>query len=359
MSHPIFSVMLHNDRRILRAMLFLSLVSFLIFTSYFHSNILSSTWLRSRPRENLADRFVSQPNKPFFPPLQKGSPATDLIDNQTLSSPSALCANFPSHLLDEIQVVIKTGVSEKTETQAMLATFAACIPNVLIFSDAEEYIDGHHIIDILSDLPPSYAIDNPDWVTYTAQHHALAEGRAVPKTHDAWKLDRFKFLPMVDKAFRLAPDARWYVFIEADVYYFWDTLFRLLDPLDAEERHYLGVPTAGSHRRWFAYGGGGIVLSRGLVRDLLQGGKQQLSAKYEKWVRKDCCGDAVLAYVILKELGNKLEALYPIFSGEALEGLAVTREKWCIPLLGLHRVSPQQMEELWIWERSREYDEVS
>lgn len=52
--------------------------------------------------------------------------------------------------------------------------------------------------------------------------------RPVEYSSEGWKLDRFKFLPMVDKTYQMRPCADWYVFIEADVYYFWGMLNRCL-----------------------------------------------------------------------------------------------------------------------------------
>lgn len=270
------------------------------------------------------------------------------------------CAGFPTHLLDHIQVVLKTGTGELAKNKAHLATVSSCITNLIVFSDLEEEVGHHHFIDVLANLSSSYAVDNPDFATYTAQKEAHSQGGVVGYSPEGWRLDRFKFLPMVENAYEMRPNASWYVFIEADVYYFWDTLFRLLDQLDPSEMHYMGSPVAGSYGRYFAYGGAGLVLSQGLMKRLVGDSSvnPRLSVRYETWVKQDCCGDAVLAYAILDKTGVKLEGLYPTFAGDELTSLRVDREKWCIPLLALHRVSPEQMASLWEWERTRPYNEA-
>lgn len=148
----------------------------------------------------------------FFPPL-KNHHKGELVD---------LCEGFPTHLLEKVQVVMKTGTGEAAKTKAHLDTVSSCITNILIFSDLEETIGGHQFIDILADLPASYH-NNPDFVAYSAQKQAHDEGKPVEYSAEGWKLDRFKFLPMVNKAYQMRPHADWYVFIEADVYYFWGT----------------------------------------------------------------------------------------------------------------------------------------
>lgn len=148
----------------------------------------------------------------FFPPLK----------NTHKKTPIDLCKNFPTHLLDKIQIVMKTGTGESAKTKAHLETVSSCITNILVFSDLEETIGSHQSIDILADLPPSYN-NNADFAAYAAQKQAHSEGKPVGYSAEGWKLDRFKFLPMVDKAYQMRKKADWYIFIEADVYYFWGT----------------------------------------------------------------------------------------------------------------------------------------
>lgn len=136
-----------------------------------------------------------------------------------------------------------------------------------------------------------------------------------------------------------------------------DTLFRLLRQLDPSKPHYMGSPAAGRDGVFFAYGGAGFVLSRGLMKSLV-GDSTQLSVRYEDYAENDCCGDAALGYAIMNKTGEPLQALYPTFAGDELDGLKVNHERWCIPLLALHRISPEQMKSLWTWERTRTYDQV-
>ncbi|ORY01838.1 hypothetical protein BCR34DRAFT_449321, partial [Clohesyomyces aquaticus] len=281
--------------------------------------------------------------RPFFPPLR--TPSDDL------------CAGFPKDLLKSVQVVLKTGAGEKAKAEAHLATVTSCIPNLIVVSDLEDDVDHQHVIDILAELPASYSTDNLDFAAYITQKEANKNGN-VEYSKEGWKLDRFKFLPMVEKAYWTNPRASWYVFMEVDVYYFWDTLFRFLDQLDPARMHYMGSPAPGANNLHFAYGGAGFVLSKGLMDRLVGRHLISLSVEYEEWIKNDCCGDAVFGYAIYNRTGVKLEPLYPIFAGDELRGLKIDEERWCIPILALHRVNPEQMKDLWKWERTRPYDEL-
>lgn len=301
-----------------------------------------------------AFRTSTSPSKSsLFPPLPEGCFVS--LDHKILGDVD-VCANFPSHRLSEVQIVVKTGYAERDRLETLLTTFGSCISNILIVSDAPDRIAGHEVVDVLADLAPSYTQDNPDWAAYTAQLTRAQSGERVDKSPEGHRLDRFKFLPMVDRAYASAPKAKWFVFFETDIYFFWDTLFRLLDRLNANERHYLGSPASGTPDFWFGYGGAGIVLSGRLVRDLVKNGRQKLSVKYEELAKADPNGDAILGYAIDRELGHRLGHIYPTMPGEALEGLRIDREsKWCTPLANIHYVNPEQMTALWAWERCRFY----
>lgn len=293
----------------------------------------------------LRPETYSYSTSPVFPPV-----------NTTPGHSIDLCRNFPQQWLETVQVVMKTGVAESEHNRAQLASVGSCLKNMIVVSDFEEQVAGYDFIDILKTLPTSYT-KHPDFSTYYTQQSAHSNGSVVEPSTGGWKLDRFKFLPMVETAYEMRPNASWYVFFEADVYIFWDNLFRLLGQYDAQEMHYFGSAVPGSYGRWFAYGGAGIVLSQGLMSKLIDNGPR-LSERYRKMVTDDCCGDAVLAYVIYHKLGVKLENLHPMLSGDYLEDLKINEQRWCTPIVSLHRVSATALRSLWSWERTRHAPEV-
>lgn len=310
------------------------------------------TLSRTRRPEPDPARTFKAITKSYFPPLKYPSNKLD-VD---------YCENFPKKQLDEVQVVLKTGAGDREKIRAQLQTVSSCISNIIIVSDHDEKIGDYRIIDVLAELPPTYAVKNTDFQAYDEHKKAHADGDTANYAQQGWKLDRFKYLPMVDKAYEVNPKAKWFVFMESDVYFLWDTLFRLLEQYDYTESHYFGAPAAGSAERTFAYSGAGFVLSQGLMKRLLPqkptGGFSKLSQRYEEWAKDDTRGDAVLAHAILNATDTKLESLSPTFSGEDLRTIKIDADRWCVPLLSLHRISPEQMEALWKWERTRPYNKV-
>ncbi|KAI3391400.1 hypothetical protein diail_7441 [Diaporthe ilicicola] len=208
---------LHPSSRVIRRpQVYITFVCFLVFLlALAKFNVSTSVDFLSSSRQSpyyIKDEshYYTWETPSFLPPLK--SPHNGQSGD--------LCEGFPTHLLEKVQVVMKTGTGEAAKTKAHLDSVSSCITNILIFSDLEETIGGHQFIDILADLPPSYH-KHPDFEAYSAQKKAHDEGKLVEYSAEGWKLDRFKFLPMVDKAYQMRPNADWYVFIEADVYYFW------------------------------------------------------------------------------------------------------------------------------------------
>ncbi|KAK1148815.1 hypothetical protein N8T08_008700 [Aspergillus melleus] len=276
-------------------------------------------------------------------------------------SDDVICDSFPTNLLSRVQVVLKIGSSEaKDRLETQLATVTRCISNLLIVSDRESELNGHHVYDILGTLPASFRNNTPDFDAYDA----IQQGKTVDSA-EGWRLDRFKFLPMVESAYEMNPTAQWFVFLESDTYYVWDNLFRLLDQFNPSVPLYFGSPTpgrwAGDQRTFFAYGGAGFVLSAGAVERLVSRGTgsrgeyidPSLSVRYEDVVKGDCCGDSVLGWA-LYDHGVKLSGMWPMFNPHPLHGIPFDNAYWCQPVISMHKTFLHDMEDLVKWENRRD-----
>lgn len=264
--------------------------------------------------------------------------------------PKDPCSSFPSHVLQRIQVVLKIGSTEPADRlDAQLSTSTRCISNLIIFSDREYNLGGRPVYDIIADLPPSYMTNNSDFNTY--------RGLPEDKPGSGWRLDKYKFLPMVERAYQMNPTAEWFVFQEADTYMVWDNLFRLLEHFDPNVPLYMGSPSPGHGLpeggvTWFAYGGTGVVLSSAAVKRLVtrevgQYGEfvqPSLTERYEDVVKSDCCGDSVLGWV-LYEAGIPLSGLWPLFNPHPFHSIPFADAYWCQPIISAHRPHPDEMKE--------------
>ncbi|KAK0625200.1 hypothetical protein B0T17DRAFT_492491 [Bombardia bombarda] len=313
--------------------------------------------------------YTFETTSAFYPAALEGAETKTVQD---------LCSSFPSHLMQRIQPVLKMGHGEdRQKRDAQLDSVSACFgpTELLIFSDMDEVsVHGRHVMDIIANLPQAYFTDNPDFDNYTAMRELQKGGRLTAENDptigkNGWKLDKYKFLAEVERAWLLRPDRDWYVFYETDTYIFWDNMFRFLSMLDPQAPLYMGSPSPGQEYEdpyskktmltWFANGGPGFVLSRGAMEKLMsrksspagQFTAPPLSLAWLDTLRRDCCGDSVLGWA-LWHAGIPLSGFFPMFNTYPAHAIPYTERAWCQPALTVHKPNPSDMLELWRWEHT-------
>ncbi|EOD46740.1 putative glycosyltransferase family 31 protein [Neofusicoccum parvum UCRNP2] len=165
-----------------------------------------------------AKQNTPKPSPAAAPPAL--DPASVLIMVKT--GATALWQRLPIHL--------STTLSDGTRT-----------PNIAIYSDAATAIAGRPIVDVLANASSALRA-SPDFRTWHAVRAAARDNRYLDQQGDealyvpgAWRLDKYKFVPMVAHAARNFPGKQWYVFMEDDTFYFWDSLYAWLATFDADE----------------------------------------------------------------------------------------------------------------------------
>ncbi|KAF2501257.1 hypothetical protein BU16DRAFT_546567 [Lophium mytilinum] len=269
------------------------------------------------------------------------------------------CKALPKHAFDKIQVVLKLGAGEvESKLPIHLRTVTSCVPDLLIFSDFEETAHGHHLIDALENFSEQYEHDNPDFKIYDSIKQQKASGQRVGKSGDGWKLDKYKFLPMMELTWKTPRQKDWYVFIELDTYVVWDNLLRFLSHLDPEQPLYMGSPVWPAKKPVFGHGGSGLILSRKALGELASYGRKfrdEYSVGNHQFgldMKGECCGDEVLARVF-KDIGITLKGYWPLINGEKVSTLRFGPEQWCEPIITLHHLSDKDVGDLWDWEMKR------
>ncbi|KAJ5655067.1 hypothetical protein N7490_002070 [Penicillium lividum] len=335
---------------------FVTLSTTLLFASYSWKNGYGrhlSTLVSGNKDPDLEPDFWNWQTVTHFQEYKSKRPSTDDI-----------CAEFPTNILSRVQVVLKTGSTESAERiNASMNSVTSCISNLLVVSDRATELHGHVVHDVLADLVPiAESLNVTDFKTYKA----LQSGDESVGGGEGWRLDRFKFLPMIERAKEANPTAEWFVFIETDTYLFWDNLFRLLDRYDPAVPLYFGSPSPGfwlkdEKRVWFAYGGAGFVLSRAAVEILTERkigeygeyAEPSVSEQYMDVVNRDCCGDSVLGFV-LHQKGIDLSGLWPMFNAHSLHSIPFDAKHWCQPVISLHKSLFSDMTGLAKWESKRD-----
>jgi len=265
------------------------------------------------------------------------------------------CAHLPSS--EDILVILKTGATEiHRKLPIHFSTTFHCIKHYAIYSDMAEEINGHHVYDALDEVDEEIKRTNPDFELYRQTQEYRANGEGVAElfkregtSKKAWKLDKWKFLPLMDKALRMRPRSKWYVFIEADTYVVWSNLLEWLTKFNPEEPLYIGGQShMGSVE--FAHGGTGFIVSNPALRMVMEKRASNLQ-EWDKLTTERHAGDSILAEAF-KAANISLTRSWPILQGETPYTLDYTENHWCFPVVSYHHMPSSWIKLMWNFEQS-------
>ncbi|RDW76040.1 hypothetical protein BP5796_06861 [Coleophoma crateriformis] len=259
-------------------------------------------------------------------PLPPPSPAeTTHID----STPSPEQQIMDSMRAQGIQVVFKTGAQELAQLAINLGTTLRFFDqqDVLFFSDMHDSIGPFTVHDALRNVNQNIRDNHPDFEIYRKlkQYHMtgqniqdLVEDSSHGDGRSGWKLDKWKFLHMIEEAFEMRPNAKWAKMM-AD------------DPGSA-----LGYGSIA-----FAHGGSGYVISNAAMNKLLGPAQpEDIAARWDSRLQGVCCGDMALADA-LHAKGVDLTGAHPFFNGYKPTTLTYgPQQHWCQPVVTMHHVVP-------------------
>ncbi|KAH0032185.1 glycosyltransferase family 31 protein, partial [Aureobasidium melanogenum] len=236
----------------------------------------------------------------------------------------------------ETLVIMRTGSTELQDKLPIhLATTLLRYPDSIIFSDFEEDFKNRHIFDALESVDPHLKETSPDfdlWRRLKQYGRAILRtdelsGKAVWVDHGTgkaknpgWKLDKFKFLPMVNRTLHEYPDKKWYIFVEPDTFIFWQNLLVYLSNLDWTKPYYLGGQiNIGSIE--FGQGGNGFIVSRPALQNVVAH-YQTRQKEYEDFTEGHWAGDCVLGKAFKDSAGAGKSVLASIIIRHLEETLA-------------------------------------
>jgi hypothetical protein len=144
-----------------------------------------------------------------------------------ISTPRSLpCHSLPG--TKETLFILRIGATEIADRlPAHISSSLRCFPNHVVFSDFEERSQDENVLDALEFVDPQIIANNQGFELYRrVQRDGRAglapselsgsEAQALSDSGHAeipgWKLDKWKFVPMVNRTLYEFPDMEWYVF---------------------------------------------------------------------------------------------------------------------------------------------------
>jgi hypothetical protein len=297
------------------------------------------------------------------------------LATSSISTPRGLpCHSLPG--TKETLFILRTGATEIADRlPAHISTSLRCFPNHIVFSDFEERFQDENVLDALDFVDPQIIANNQGFELYRRLQRdgraglapselSGSEAQALSDSGHAeipgWKLDKWKFVPMVNRTLYEFPDMDWYVFMEADSFILWSTLQLYLSKMDPTKPHYLGVDTYIGDDPPFAHGGAGFIVSRPAMRMVVDYYSEHKAA-IEAWTDGHWAGDAVLGKTF-KDAGVPLTSVWPLVHGESTGHAFFARsgspgvpkeykQVWCYPAGTYHHMSSAAVDSLWHFEQ--------
>ena len=287
------------------------------------------------------------------------SPSESHLNNGSEGSPllkstPATCRDVPG--ADNVMILLKTGATEIYQKLPphFLTTFK-CVPHFMIFSDLAQELADYPVYDAIENIGQKLRDEHHDFELYRKLQQYQREGQDMSKLQGSgsWDLDKWKFLPMLHKAFSTAGDnINWFVVMEADTSLSWTNLLQWLRTMDHTKPYYAGAQNV-IGQTTFAHGGSGIIISR-RAADMLEeqrdlAGPDEWDADWERRLAVSCCGDEVIARAFMTA-DIHLTPSWPLIQGETVESLDWKEIHWCAVAISWHHVSAIQLDSLWQFE---------
>ncbi|KJY02132.1 hypothetical protein TI39_contig192g00001 [Zymoseptoria brevis] len=324
---------------------------------------------------------------PVAPSASDSSPGShtqsisNFLPHSTLSTstPSPLSSFNPtsppclalSPLAADTVIILKTGSTEiASKFPIHTTTTLRCYPHSLIFSDHAETFHNFTILDALASVSPAIQATHPDfqlWRRLRAHGREALDGTELAgpggmadpngtghNDNPGWKLDKWKFLPMLASTYSLHPHQKWYIFVETDTYLFLQSALSHLSslPNPSTEKVYIGADTLIGDTH-FNHGGSGFAISHAAMHAVVEL-YQSEQAHWELVTDNHWAGDAVLGLAMAKA-GVQVTGAAPTWQERSIGAVEFGEEegrgRWCAPTVSFHHLSAEEVREMWEFEQ--------
>lgn len=267
-----------------------------------------------------------------------------LLTRNDLVHPVNVGKCTPLEGAQDIFVVMKTGSMVLRERLPVyFETVFRCIPDYVIYSDTAEEIHGHAVHDILADIDAPLREKTPGFEFYNLLQTRKQNLTGLP-VFDGWKLDKWKFLPMISTTLKTRPDAKWFVFIEDDTALVWSNLLLWLSEYDHTQIYFFGREERISNRP-FPYGGSGFVLSNAALRRAVEWMTPRME-EYFNLTYHHLHGDIALGWM-LEDAGLPLMNAAHLFQADRPSWTEYDQRVWCRRVVTHHHMSAAETASLW------------
>jgi hypothetical protein len=248
------------------------------------------------------------------------------------------------------------------------------VPQVLVLQDSRFYdtlnlmsdmhmdIGGFHVHDVLDRLDAKFVESHPDLARYGRQMQLVQQRINLEKLREEdpqkerearKKVEKYKYLRMIERAWELKPDRLWYVFADTDTFLFRSNVLVYLGQFDPTKNFFFANSPGMDATETHEVGSSTFILSVQAMRSLLVDRRDVIS-KWDSRVAEHGSGFDVLTSALSTELGLGFNQTWPGISGFHPANVPYGPGMWCERVLAMHHVPPQIASGLWRFQRDRE-----
>lgn len=274
-----------------------------------------------------------------FAPFPTGRNATA---TSTPTPKESTCREMPG--ASDIMVIVKTSKSSlHAHVPTQLENLLSCVPHHAIFSDHSGFIGNYSVHDCLDEIPAAIKEKHEEFKDYELQKQIKVD--SVSK-----HLDRWTWLPMVYKMYKLQPDLRFYLVIEPDTAISWTNLLQWVARLDSRIPYYAGAPLHLGETK-FVQRSSGILLSNTALKKFAKAYDELYESEWQARVAGESLGDVVLA-TAMADAQVETYGAHPLLQANTPWSVSWDRKYWCVPAVGFHHMGKEQLTQAWNFQKN-------
>ncbi|KAH7069186.1 hypothetical protein BKA63DRAFT_570041 [Paraphoma chrysanthemicola] len=236
----------------------------------------------------------------------------------------------------------------------------------LIFSDLQMNVGDFPVFDVLFGYTRDFIGGNKELERYRQQ--VSFARRSIPlsrlKKQDGReeaeilaKLNKYKILQAMARAWEYRPDRSWYAFVEDDTFVDRVNTLDWLAQYNPKTKWFFGNPPVSGVSDAFAAGGSSFILSAGAMKELFKERKNVIQ-NWEKQIIEHTSAFDLVFSVLQAELNLSLTGAWPGMSGSDPTSVPFSPAVWCERVMMMHHVSPDIWSDLYLLQKNHTEDHI-
>lgn len=272
-------------------------------------------------------------------------------------------------ICDKTYLLLKAGTETmESRVPVHMATTLKAFRHHQIYSDSDVPIFGQPVVNIIKYSTKALFSDSVLMV-YKLRYREIVEswgwgarniiidGRKI-----GWYVDIFKNIPAYAHAWSHDKSKDWYFMIDDDTFLLPSSFAAAVAGKNPDDVLIIGRNVG--YNWFFAYGGSGIVLSRGAMKLMYGQGTEAARAAVDSMhdnLKSNCCGDIAVTDMLNMVANNvhmtpeeymryvDFQDDSAIFQGGPRDELIAAFRNWCTPIGSFHHGTAASYNEIFVW----------